>query len=123
MLAHGWKSTQLKELEEQLATRQERLHILDQWCCNMWTLHAAHRFFAHNAANQKKFNAAQKEAQKKFAAKFAGNKAAYAAAKAAIAASVKAANKEAAAKTARINRRHAAEQAAKKKFQQMFNKK
>merc|ERR1711881_806850 len=64
-----------------------------------------------------------KEAQKKFAAKFAGNKAAAAAAQAAIAASVKAANKEAAAKTARINRRHAAEQAAKHKADSAYEKK
>merc|ERR1711970_1414667 len=70
---------------------------------------------AKNASNQKAFNAAAEKSQKSFAAKFAGNKAAGAAARAAIAASVKAANKEAAAKTARINRRHAAEQAAKHK--------
>merc|ERR1719405_36312 len=78
---------------------------------------------ATNKANQKKFDAAQKEAQKKFAAKFAGNKAAAAAAQAAIAASVKAANKEAAAKTARINKRHAAEQAAKHKADTAYEKK
>merc|ERR1719335_783452 len=78
---------------------------------------------ATNAKNQKAFNAAQKESQKKFAAKFAGNKAAYAAAKAAIAKSVAEANKEAAAKTARINKRHAAEQAAKKKADTAYAKK
>merc|ERR1711939_631035 len=70
---------------------------------------------ATNAKNQKAMNAAAEKSQKSFAAKFAGNKAAAAAARAAIAASVKAANKEAANKTAKINRRHAAEQAAKHK--------
>merc|ERR1711881_316690 len=64
-----------------------------------------------------------KESQKSFAAKFAGNKAAAAAARAAIAASVKAANKEAAAKTSKINRRHAAEQAAKHKADTAYAKK
>merc|ERR1712093_180736 len=78
---------------------------------------------AKNAANQKAFNAAAEKSQKSFAAKFAGNKAAAAAARAAIAASVKAANKEAAAKTARINKRHAAEQAAKHKADTAYAKK
>merc|ERR1719456_81776 len=78
---------------------------------------------ATNAANQKAFNAAAEKSQKKFAAKFAGNKAAAAAARAAIAASVTAAKKEAAAKTARINRRHAAEQAAKHKADSAYEKK
>merc|ERR1719409_2210139 len=78
---------------------------------------------AQNAANQKKFNAASEKSQKDFAAKFAGNKAAAAAARAAIAASVKAANKEAASKTARINKRHAAEQAAKHKADSAYAKK
>merc|ERR1711981_484905 len=78
---------------------------------------------ATNAKNQAAFNAAQKDAQKKFAARFAGNKAAAAAARAAIAASVKAANKEAANKTARINKRHAAEQAAKHKADAAYAKK
>merc|ERR1712159_823823 len=78
---------------------------------------------AKNAANQKAFNAAAEKSQKSFAAKFAGNKAAAAAARAAIAASVKAANKEAANKTAKINRRHAAEQAAKHKADTAYAKK
>merc|ERR1719453_414487 len=78
---------------------------------------------AKNAANQKAFNAAAEKSQKSFAAKFAGNKAAAAAARAAIAASVKAANKEAANKTARINKRHAAEQAAKHKADSAYAKK
>merc|ERR1711959_114289 len=78
---------------------------------------------ATNAKNQKAFGKAQKEAQAKSAKKFAGNKAAAAAARAAIAASVKAANKEAAAKTARINKRHAAEQAAKHKADTAYAKK
>merc|ERR1719181_1087782 len=78
---------------------------------------------AKNTANQKAFNAAAEKSQKSFAAKFAGNKAAAAAARAAIAASVKAANKEAANKTAKINRRHAAEQAAKHKADTAYAKK
>merc|ERR1711887_435208 len=78
---------------------------------------------AKNAANQKAMNAAAEKSQKSFAAKFAGNKAAAAAARAAIAASVKAANKEAANKTARINKRHAAEQAAKHKADAAYAKK
>merc|ERR1711959_579888 len=78
---------------------------------------------AKNASNQKAFNAAAEKSQKSFAAKFAGNKAAAAAARAAIAASVKAANKEAASKTARINKRHAAEQAAKHKADAAYAKK
>merc|ERR1711981_102468 len=78
---------------------------------------------ATNAKNQKAMNAAAEKSQKSFAAKFAGNKAAAAAARAAIAASVKAANKEAANKTARINKRHAAEQAAKHKTDAAYAKK
>merc|ERR1712230_237318 len=78
---------------------------------------------ATNAKNQKAMNAAAEKSQKSFAAKFAGNKAAAAAARAAIAASVKAANKEAANKTARINKRHAAEQAAKHKADAAYAKK
>merc|ERR1719238_2568561 len=78
---------------------------------------------AKNASNQKAMNAAAEKSQKSFAAKFAGNKAAAAAARAAIAASVKAANKEAASKTARINKRHAAEQAAKHKADSAYAKK
>merc|ERR1719487_1403817 len=78
---------------------------------------------ATNAKNQKAMNAAAEKSQKSFAAKFAGNKAAAAAARAAIAASVKAANKEAANKTARINKRHAAEQAAKHKADSAYAKK
>merc|ERR1719224_149298 len=78
---------------------------------------------ATNAKNQKAMNAAAEKSQKSFAAKFAGNKAAAAAARAAIAASVKAANKEAASKTARINKRHAAEQAAKHKADAAYAKK
>merc|ERR1711881_122028 len=58
---------------------------------------------AKNAANQKAFNAAAEKSQKSFAAKFAGNKAA--------------------AKTARINKRHAAEQAAKHKADAAYAKK
>merc|ERR1719398_53309 len=78
---------------------------------------------ATHASNQKAMNAAAEKSQKSFAAKFAGNKAAAAAARAAIAASVKAANKEAANKTARINKRHAAEQAAKHKADAAYAKK
>merc|ERR1711959_392330 len=109
-IAAAMKAANLK-----LAADQKKLN--NQYKATMAKLSAT------NKANQKKFDAAQKESQKKFAAKFAGNKAAAAAARAAIAASVKAAHKEAAAKTARINRRHAAEQAAKHKADSAYEKK